>query len=317
MPTARVIHARAPGKLFLSGEYAVLEGAPAIACAVGRDVTVRLSHGDIAEAPEATQWREAGEQQLRLHGIGGFPAGGRMAIDSRALHSPDGTKYGLGASAAVAAAVTGALLASCGPLPGRQLQLDLAKALHRQVQGPGGSGVDVAASVHGGVISMCGDHVQSLGWPAGLLCAVIWSGQDANTSKAIGRFHKALKNTSGPAAAALPRLATAASAVTTAWSGDAGAVLAELEQYTVTWQELDRSANLGVFSLPHRRLFDLAHAEHCVYKPSGAGGGDCGLAFSCDPGRLERMRSSALKAGFALLDVDLAAQGLRVSRYAE
>ena len=312
-----MIHARAPGKLFLSGEYAVLEGAPAIACAIGRDVTVKLCRGDVAEAPEATRWREAAEQQLRLHGIDGFPAGGRMVIDSRALHSPDGTKYGLGASAAVAAAVTGALLASCGPLPGRQLQLDLARALHRQLQGPGGSGVDVAASVHGGVISMCGDHVHSLGWPAGLLCAVIWSGQDADTSKAIGRFHKALKNKSGPAAAALARLATAASAVTAAWTGDAGAVLAELEQYAVTWQELDRSADLGVFSLPHRRLFDLAHAEHCVYKPSGAGGGDCGLAFSCEPDRLERMRLSALKAGFALLDVDLAAEGLQVSRYAE
>ncbi len=317
MPTARVIHARAPGKLFLSGEYAVLEGAPAIACAIGRDVTVRLSHGDIAEAPEATRWRETAEQQLRLHGNDGFPAGGRMVIDSRALHSPDGTKYGLGASAAVAAAVMGALLASSGPLPGRQLQLDLAKALHQQLQGPGGSGVDVAASVHGGVISVCGDRVQSLGWPAGLLCAVIWSGRDANTPKAIGRFNKALKIKSGPVAAALARLASAASAVTTAWTGNAGAVLAALEQYTVTWQELDRSANLGVFSLPHRRLTDLAHAEHCVYKPSGAGGGDCGLAFSCDPGRLEQMRLSARKAGYALLNVDLAAEGLRVSRYAE
>ena len=295
----------------------MLEGAPAIACAIGRDVTVRLSEGDVAEAAEAKRWRQAAEQLLRRHGIDGFPARGRMAIDSRALHSPDGIKFGLGASAAVAAAVTGALLASCGPLPARQLQLDLAKALHRQLQGPGGSGVDVAASVYGGVISVRGDHVQNLGWPGGLLCAVIWSGQDANTSKAIGRFHKALKSKSGPAAAALARLATAALAVTTAWSRDAGAVLSELEQYSATWQELDRSASLGVFSRPHRRLFDLAHAEHCVYKPSGAGGGDCGLAFSCDPGRLDRMRLSALKAGFALLDVDLAAEGLRVGRYAE
>ena len=317
MSAVRVIHARAPGKLFLSGEYAVLEGAPAIACAIGRDVTVRFSEGDVAEAAEAARWRQAAEQLLRLHGLDGFPARGRMAIDSRALHSPDGTKYGLGASAAVAAAVTGALLASCGPLPGRQLQLDLAKALHRQLQGPGGSGVDVAASVQGGVISVCGDHVQSLGWPGGLLCAVIWSGQEANTAKAIGRFNQGLKSKSGPAAAALARLASAALAVTTAWTMDAGAVLAALEQYSATWQELDRSANLGVFSPPHRRLFDLARAEHCVYKPSGAGGGDCGLAFSCDPGRLERMRLSALKAGFALLDVDLAAEGLRVNRYAE
>ena len=268
-------------------------------------------------SPQATRWREAAEQLFRGHAIGGFPARGSLVIDSRALHSPDGTKYGLGASAAVAAGVTGALLASCGPLPDRQLQLYLAKALHRSLQGPGGSGADVAASISGGVVGVCGDRAESLGWPDGLLCTVIWSGQDANTADAIGRFRRLRKSGSGPAALALARLASAASAVTTAWSRDAGSALAALEQYTVVWQELDQSANLGVFSPPHRRLLDLAREANCVYKPSGAGVGDCGLAFGCEQNRLDRMRESASKEGFSLLDFDLAAEGMRVRRYAE
>lgn len=312
-----MIEARAPGKLLVSGEYAVLEGAPAIACAVARQVTVRLAGADLAEEPEAARWRKAAGKLFRGRGIEGLPSRPRLAIDSRPLHSPAGTKYGLGSSAAVAAGVTGALLASCGPLPGRQEQAELAVALHRRLQGSGGSGVDVAASVHGGVIAMRGNRAEPLRWPEGLLCAVIWSGRAANTIPAIGRFRNALKDPAGPAAAALTGLSAAASEVTTAWCRSAGAALAALERYTLAWQELDRSAGLDAFSLPHRKLLGLARAAGCVYKPSGAGGGDCGLAFAQDQGRLGQLRELAGKAGFALLDMDLAAPGLQVRRYPE
>src|SRR5262245_60415453 len=40
--------ARAPGKLFLMGEYAVLDGAPAIVAAVNREVRVRVEITDPA-----------------------------------------------------------------------------------------------------------------------------------------------------------------------------------------------------------------------------------------------------------------------------
>ena len=40
------IRASAPGKLFLLGEYAVLEGAPAMLTAVDRRVTVQITTSD-------------------------------------------------------------------------------------------------------------------------------------------------------------------------------------------------------------------------------------------------------------------------------
>ena len=112
MPVSR-IRARAPGKLFLSGEYAVLQGAPALACAVGRHVEASFLSGDAVEKAEAARWRQAAGDILRRHDLDPGPARAALEIDSRALHSDGGIKLGFGSSAAVAVAVTGLLL-QCG-----------------------------------------------------------------------------------------------------------------------------------------------------------------------------------------------------------
>ena len=63
----------APGKLFLLGEYAVLEGAPALLTAVDARVRVRI------EPAEAGRWRldapDLGIGSLTLGADGTLPAG--------------------------------------------------------------------------------------------------------------------------------------------------------------------------------------------------------------------------------------------------
>jgi len=304
-------HARAPGKLFLSGEYAVLLGAPAMACAVGRHVQAGFLSGDIAEDPEAAHWRLAARQILLRHGLDPAPARRSLEIDSRALYSDGGIKLGFGSSAAVAVAVTGLLLAAQEQAR-RSRTVDrqrIADELHRAIQGQGGSGVDVAASLYGGVIAVEGDRVESLHWPEGLHCEVVFTGRDADTTDAIGRFHEALR---GGQEARVRELCAAAALARQAWSRTPEAILAALQEYAAAWRELDRSAGLGVFSREHRLLEGLARAADCVYKPSGSGGGDCGLAFSADQGKLTALREAARKAGFLPLAVDLGVEGLRV-----
>src|SRR5207302_9799434 len=84
----------APGKAILSGEYAVLHGAPAIAVAVDR--YVKVAPRDVGpDAPGPTPFvaaalRHAGHAPTPLH------------IDSSALYERD-VKLGLGSSAAVTA----------------------------------------------------------------------------------------------------------------------------------------------------------------------------------------------------------------------
>jgi len=305
------IRARAPGKLFLSGEYAVLQGAPAIACAIGRHVEASFLSGDTTEDAEATRWRQAARGLLLRYGLDPAPAGRPLEIDSRALYSAGGIKFGFGSSAAVAVAVSGLLLAAQDRLARSADRLRIADELHRALQGPGGSGVDVAASLHGGVIAVEGDRVESLRWPEGLHCEVIFTGRDADTAHAIGRFHEALR---GGERAAVKELCVAADAVRRAWNRGADRVLAAVQEYAAVWRKLDRSAGLDVFSREHLRLESLARAADCVYKPSGSGGGDCGLAFSTDRGKLDALRGSAREAGFPPLAVDLGVEGLRVRR---
>ena len=307
------IHARAPGKLFLSGEYAVLLGAPAMACAVGKHVQASFLSGDTAENPEAARWRLAAREILLRHGLDPAPAGRPLEIDSRALYSDGGIKLGFGSSAAVAVAVTGLLLAAQDQ-DRRSHSVDrlrIADELHRSIQGPGGSGVDVAASLLGGVIAVEGDRVESIRWPDGLHCEVIFTGRDADTALAIGRFQEALQGGEG---AHFRALCAAAEAARQAWNRSPEAFLVAVREYAAAWLELDRSAGLGVFSREHLRLERLARAADCVYKPSGSGGGDCGLAFSTDQGKLLALREAVREAGFPPLAVDLGVEGLRVGR---
>jgi phosphomevalonate kinase len=310
MPVSR-IRAQAPGKLFLSGEYAVLQGAPAVACSVGRYVGASFLCGDAAEDPEAARWRRAARETLRRRGLDPAPADRPLEIDSRALYSTGGIKLGFGSSAAVAVAVSGLLLAEQDRRPLAAARLPIADELHRAIQGQGGSGVDVAASLHGGVIAVEDNRVKSLHWPEGLYCEVIFTGRDADTTHAIKRFHEALR---GGERAAVKDLCVAAQAAMRAWNRGAEAILSAVREYAAAWRELDRSARLGVFSREHRRLENLARAADCVYKPSGSGGGDCGLAFSTDRESLAALRRSAREAGFLPLEVDLGVEGLRVGR---
>ena len=305
-------HARAPGKLFLSGEYAVLRGAPAIACAVGRHVKVRFLAGAAGEQPEAARWRESARQALRRHGFDTDAADRPLAIDSRALYTAEGTKLGLGSSAAVAVGVTGLLLASSGPVPGVDVQLRVATDLHRARQGPGGSGADIAASLYGGVIAVAGNSVETVRWPDGLHCAVLWTGIGADTGEAIARFRNALD---GEARTPAEELSLAAVKVRKAWNRGVDGILTALEDYARAWRALDGAAQIGVYSREHRRLDRLARAANCVYKPSGAGGGDCGLAFAAAPGRLDELCESARRDGFTPLEIELGVAGSRVQGY--
>ncbi|HEY5641942.1 MAG TPA: hypothetical protein VIS31_03625 [Woeseiaceae bacterium] len=293
--------ASAPGKVVLSGEYAVLDGAAAVVMAVTRRaaVTIRPGAGDasIVRAPGFT--RRPGRfvvmpDGLRwLDGAGDFPlldaafAAAQwdtatsldIELDTRAfIDRETGKKIGLGSSAALMVALITALRASTSILP-------VALSAHRAFQHGAGSGVDIAAACTGGLLEyrMDGASVRALAWPDGLVCRVIWTGVPADTREKLARLVESRRS------ASRDELAAAADALATAWrTGSSNAVLAGLPDYVDALQRFDVDHDLGIFDAGHGRLAALARDAGLVYKPAGAGGGDVGVLFASDDAVLDR-----------------------------
>jgi phosphomevalonate kinase len=302
------VTASAPGKLVLSGEYAVLDGAPAIAVAVNRRATVAVAGSEAAchsvvspgyldtegrfqTAGEGIEWL-AGAQDYALVGhvwsALGFraPAPLALRLDSRAFLDPaTGIKLGIGSSAAIAVALAAAL---AGAGEAREEVFFAALDGHRRLQGGLGSGVDVACSLLGGLIeySLTAAPGRRLAWPEGLEMAVFWVGAPASTSERIGKL--------GEVAARPSRsgLAAASERIAAAWAGgSAPAVIDEYRDYVRVLREFSDDHHLGIFDAGHAELAADAEAVGLVYKPCGAGGGDTGVCLATDPDALAEFLS--------------------------
>ncbi|HEX8795494.1 MAG TPA: hypothetical protein VF765_31305 [Polyangiaceae bacterium] len=239
----------APGKLVLTGAYAVLEGAPAIVIAVDR-----YAVSDVA-SPED--------------------------VDVSALHDPTGRKLGLGSSAASMVAAEGARAVARG----EDLRDPLVRAsLFRTVRGAhavsqgGGSGVDVAASVHGGVLryelSGAESRVRPLGLPRGLVFEAWWSGWSARTSDLLARVAALKARVPG---ALDPLVSLASTAASHAETGDAHAFVQAARAYGRGLFALGQAADAPIVLPGFAELAAMAEREDGAFLPSGAGGGDVGV----------------------------------------
>ncbi|MBK8719508.1 MAG: hypothetical protein IPN32_33070 [Deltaproteobacteria bacterium] len=179
----------APGKAFLIGEYAVLEGAPAYVTAVDVRAVAHDASDDRPAASSAVVSCAHARTAAFLRGprgrdrlctavrTGGFTLGHR--------------KLGLGSSAAVAAAVVGYHLAAAGlelaDDETRTHALALAQAAHAESQGGTGSGADVATAVHGATIRFVDRQVDAVTLPGWLSLGFVDAGAPAVTSSFVCR----------------------------------------------------------------------------------------------------------------------------------
>ncbi len=245
----------APGKLVLTGAYAVLEGAPAIVIAVDRYAVAD------AASPEA--------------------------VDVSTMHDASGRKLGLGSSAASMVATEAAIAVARGEDPRDPLVrasiFGAVRGAHAVSQG-GGSGVDVAASVHGGILryelSGAESRMQPLDWPRGLLFEAWWSGWSARTSDLLARV-EALKARTPGALDALDAIATAAAAHVQ--TGDAHAFVRAARAYGRGLFALGQAADAPIVLPGFAELAAMAEREDGAFLPSGAGGGDVGVWLGVAP----------------------------------
>jgi ERG8-type phosphomevalonate kinase len=317
----------APGKLFLIGEYAVLHGHPAIVAAVDRRVTGRFISGGAPATPLVQSIVDVVRNYLLEDG--GTPPDGAPLLDSSALASSTG-KLGLGSSAAVAAAGVGALLdaAGCDLEYTQTLALMLAHRAHRAAQGGRGSGADVAAAIYGGIISYRRQGqdvtvqsyrrqgqdvtVQPVELPNGVELVVFSTGTPSSTVDHVRALEVYAKEKPEPWSARLTEIGAVARNFTAACVDDAAPGIFEaVTRANVLLDLLGREMGLPIVTPALAEAAKLAADLGGAAKPSGAGGGDVGVAFLTDEKAAETFRARASHLGLEILSIRTGADGLR------
>ncbi|RII13486.1 mevalonate kinase [Streptomyces sp. YIM 130001] len=369
MSSAPAVVRRAPGKLFVAGEYAVVEpGHSALLVAVDRYVTVTATaaarpgvtvSSDLGPHEVHWTWRDG---TLRLSGPGdesglreklvhvlsavetvhtllaehGLPAP-QLALTVRSDLHEGGRKFGLGSSGAVTVATIEAVAEVCELALTREQVFRLAL-----VTGAGidikGSGGDLAAAVWGGWLAYRAPdrahvldlvHERGIGhtlrapWPgfqarplpppAGLSLEVGWTGTPASTTSLVADLHRRTWRgtpTHERFLAASAEFVDAAAAAIEA--GDAPGVQQQIRRARQELSHLDDAVGLGIFTPQLTALCSIAEADGGAAKPSGAGGGDCGIAlFATDaPDHIAHVRDRWAAAGVTPLPVSPAVKGI-------
>lgn len=326
------ISAQAPGKVMLFGEYAVLEGGPAVLMAVDRQAQAILcarpdyqvtAPGYLAmPIPFDVQcengqgriiWRSP-EHQSRLAlvtavceklGTPAYPL--HLKLDTQRFFDGQ-NKLGLGSSSALAVALAGVWA--------RHLNVEISladcQALHRHFQGSG-SGADVAACYLGGVVGFYIDQPpRQAAIPEDAHLAFVWTGISASTGTMLETLRQYRISHNQDYEQLLCRLGNQAEAVL-AESAHLDAWFVALKAFVGHLADFAKATGLPVFCSPHKELAELADGRQLLYKPVGAGGGDLGLAVAKTQVALSTFCAQVVEMGLKVLPLETASSGLQIT----
>ena len=298
----------APGKLVLLGEYAVLDGFPAIVAAVNRRASGQFVPG---RSPESALVDIAVRNAADALGPNrsALPRGS-VLVDTSAF-SLNGTKMGIGSSAATAAVSVGAVLEMAGLSVSESTDLvfDLALASHRKAQGGLGSGADVAAAVYGGLLHYTRPtdgpaSVRRLPPLVGVEMVVFSTGTASSTVDCIQAVTAFANRSPETHRQLLPPIAEAVTRFEHGlFARDTPEILAAVGAAHLGMEMLGQAAGVPNVTpvLGHAAL--LAAEVGGAAKPSGAGGGDVGIAVLPDPEAAAEFRTRARDLGLGILDL--------------
>ena len=330
------MRASAPGKLILTGEYAVLEGARAVVIAVTRRVVASVG------APQDSPFLAAVVAELTARSL---PEAARraveIAVDSAPFYAGAG-KLGLGSSAAVTVAATALALeladsdlraesiaaattdgwsatsvlstvasATREPLD-QALVHAIASAAHARAQearGSRGSGADVAAAVHGGCIEFVAGGVRELAWPGDLLLVPFFTGASADTGPLVAQVMAARSREA--VGQALARITAASAAVVAALAGQ-GDPIAAFAAAGFAFDALAAASGLPLVPACVGAARAALEPLGGTAKTTGAGGGDVAVAIVPRVADLAAVRAAIVDAGGEVLDLAIDPDGVRL-----
>ena len=282
----KILTASAPGSIMITGEHAVVYGAPAIVCAIDQYIHVRIR----SRADREIHIKSAlGEHHTDLATLADHPALRFVIAALRqtppasgldiAIRSEIDPTLGLGTSAAVTAALTLLLYRLRGQNPDL---LTLHRAAYRTILSvqQRGSGADLAASLAGGIIAYQNrpfTRIEQLPTPpAGL--SLRYAGYKTPTAEVLARIATWAASDPAYSRDLYARMgASSARSIAAAESGDWADFYAALNAY----QELLQA--LGVCDETQSAHLAAARPQAHAAKISGSGLGDCILALAARP----------------------------------
>lgn len=356
---------KAPGKLMIAGEYAVLEEKQkAVVIAVNRYVTAEIKpcRQNQISLPqlglEDIAWEISDEkvqfniEDSRLNFIQNsisvvneflneklmFGPSFQLQIKSELDDPLSGKKYGLGSSAAVVVAVISAILsfhcdAKEAPLLDEIFKLSAITHLKTQQNG---SGADIAAAVYGGWLEYTAFsvkwllneldqrknlieivkkpwpnlHIKSLTPPDSLQLAVGWTKEIAATAPMINSIHNFRdSNLEGYCEFLKESSISVAGLLRSFEINDCTEAINSLAQNRIALQRLGANAGINIETEKLKTLCSIAEAFGSS-KSSGAGGGDCGIAFLKGDAKKEELYKAWEEADISPLDISIPKMGV-------
>ena len=289
---------RAPGKLVVLGEYAVLCGGQALVVAIDRGVCCTVhpppegsaDRVDIQTPDDDTRF-VAPALQSAAPGRYTFASWNSVTLDDPA------DKPGFGGSAA--ACVAACLAAGRSPVDAFQI--------HHRVQGSG-SGIDVAAAIHGGALRFrVGPHGVEVQPITIALPQVLWSGQSARTGPRVEAF---LAWADAHPVEARGFVAASDTLIDLYPREPVAVLQAACELIDATL----RRAGVDYLSDGLRTIASTARRHRGAAKPSGAGGGDCALASFDSPRDADEFARECAALGYPTIPCALASGASEVDR---
>lgn len=322
---SQIVEATAPGKLVLSGEYAVLTGAPALILAVNARVMCRIettSSGGWQFETRPSSWNAncslqsilAGDLQDRhpaelvpylIPRSDNLPVNAKVLLNTERFFI-DGKKLGIGSSAALTVAFASALSA----ITGEEIPQDRIRHAHSRVFGSG-SGLDIATSSLGGLVRYQDGVASNVDYDQALKFRFVFTGSSSSTASMVKKFRKWMSKGQDCSIHELLDAATA-----TANSTDnSQRFLENLARFIQQLWQLDRRANIGIWGEQHKTCQKIAESLKILYKPCGAGGGDTGMAVSTDENLLESFSAQVRSIGLIPLNFEGDPNGIRIQHF--
>ncbi|MCF6262032.1 MAG: hypothetical protein L3J24_00340 [Xanthomonadales bacterium] len=326
--------ASAPGKMVLIGEYAVTKGLPALSMAVNQRVSVCRSNApnqqhtvcssmldgqlfSFDKGPLNYHWKQLPPtaiqelvEQLPWPQTRSDLKGISLDLDSKQLFLHDRgehQKIGIGSSAAL-------MLAACRVLEESGEHSDRTGKSHYQLQSQTGSGIDLATSIHGGLICFQKlQNVKPLSLPANFYWQAVWTGQSAKTQDFLQAFNQWLET--NPAQWKIQQNSAAsliAEAIRAVGRNDGIALSACIRAYGEWMRDLGNWIQQPIYTSTFEKIRKISLATDCAWKPSGAGGGDIGIICATSRHNLTEISRTISDAGYKILDLEVDMDGLKV-----